>query len=53
VTETREERAERIDAEAERSLDVINARRVRRGPEALLGCWRWASVSSRPWTCAG
>ena len=33
MTETREERAERVYAEAERSLEVINARRVRRGPE--------------------
>lgn len=37
MTETREERAERVYAEAERSLEVINARRVRRGPEVLVG----------------
>lgn len=36
MTETREQRAERVYAQAERSLDAMNARRVRRGPEVLL-----------------
>ncbi|MBC7374462.1 MAG: hypothetical protein H7323_10785 [Frankiales bacterium] len=37
MTETREQRTERLYAEAERSLDVVKARRVRRGPETLIG----------------
>ncbi len=36
MTETREQRTERLYAEAERSLDVVKARRVRRGPETLI-----------------
>ena len=36
MTESREQRTERLYAEAERSLDVVNARRVRRGPETLI-----------------
>ncbi len=37
MTETREQRVERVYAEAERTLDAMNARRVRRGPEVLIG----------------
>lgn len=36
MTETRDERTRRSYAEAERSLDVVNARRVRRGPEVAI-----------------
>lgn len=36
MTETREERAERVYARAEQSLVAVNERRVRRGPETLL-----------------
>lgn len=36
MTETREERVERIYAQAEQSLVAVNERRVRRGPETLV-----------------
>lgn len=36
MTETREERAERVYAQAEQSLIAVNERRVRRGPETLV-----------------
>lgn len=36
MTETREERAERVYAQAEQSLVAVNERRVRRGPETLV-----------------
>ncbi|MCW2614622.1 MAG: hypothetical protein JWN08_1616 [Frankiales bacterium] len=37
VPETREQRVERIYAQAEQSLEGVKARRVRRGPEVLIG----------------
>lgn len=36
MTETREERAARVYAQAEQSLVAVNERRVRRGPETLV-----------------
>ncbi|MBW3639468.1 MAG: hypothetical protein KY451_06440 [Actinobacteria bacterium] len=36
MTETREQRAERVYAQAEQSLVAVNERRVRRGPETLV-----------------
>lgn len=36
MTETREQREERVYAQAERSLETMKARRVRRGPEVVI-----------------
>ena len=45
MTETREQRIERLYAEAERSLEVVKANRVRRGPESLIAVLLLVSLS--------
>ena len=45
MTETREERIERLYAVAEQKLEVVNARRVQRGPVSLIGVCLAVSLS--------